>query len=239
MNKSLADNQQNRIQLLDNYWSLLKQRIENFKLSSFGEDTIRYDFCFSAIKTLGIEPFEVQLEVEIPGELFIHGSKPEKPKQGRHERKPEMDLMVDNYVCEFAFFRKQKSTQPATKNHGKLINDMIRLAMYKTLSDNTKSHYMVCLTDSHMIKYGQPSEGKRGPKATPIQEEYIIDKGFLRTLPRIAMKPIQEQGFWGKAVELDIIPEAKRIYSKTATINDQEFALWVWEISVVDNRDNR
>ena len=58
-------------ELLDNFERLLIERINFFKnFTSFGEDSIRYDFFASLMKTFDLKPHEILLEQAIPETRF-------------------------------------------------------------------------------------------------------------------------------------------------------------------------
>lgn len=229
-------------ELFTKYDQLLEARVRHNKgFNGFGEDSVRYDFYFALQGLFNLAPHELMLEQEIPNTQYVAKTpKPVKTGQGRKKEKPEVDLIVHptesfpkGLVAEFAYFRTPpiaaNSAKPA--NHGKLIEDIFRLAMMKEHVDfKDYSHLMICLTDVEMIDYGMP--GTRGSHAVKIQENYRLTEEFLSSLSSTTNKVINKQGFRKKANYKRIVPRANRIVSfehpRSSKIS--KWALWIWEV---------
>lgn len=225
----------------------VKKRINKFnKMYFFGEDSIRYDFYHTAINYFNLHPIDLILEQAIPKSQFLQKERNfEILKQGRHNDKPEFDLRIDpnekldkGLIVEFAYFRKTEisSNQDKTGRHGKLMNEMFRLALIKHFSnplneeiycDFTKYRcLLVCITDDEMINYGQNT---RGRKPTPILENYILSEEFISSFPDTIKNGINNM-FFNQAKNFKIIPTAKRVYNKIDENNKTKWATWIWEI---------
>jgi len=225
----------------------VQQRIYKYKkLYSFGEDSIRYDFYHTAITYFHLSPTDLILEQAIPSSQFTQKKRDETiPKQGRHADKPEFDLRIDasehlkkGIIVEFAYFRETEisNNQAKTKNHGKLLNDIFRLALLKHFrNDANESIYkdfsdylclLVCVTDNEMINYGTNSKG-----TIPIQKEYELTHNFITKLPKTAQECINEM-FLRKVKEFNIFPTAKRVFEKDepATRESPKWTTWIWEV---------
>ncbi len=229
-------------QLFEEFRELLNSRIRHHSgFTEFGEDSVRLDFCISLVKTLHIQPYQISLERPIPkGQFTPSPKKKETPSaRGRQEDKPEIDLVVDpldnlanGLVVEFAFFRKslQAANSPQTKQHAKLMNDILRLSLMKEYKDyRNYQHLMICLSDEEMIDYG--ATGKRGPKAMPIQKEYNFNEALLKQL--LERKTLQfDPRFESMAKTKCIEAKAKLIYhSLTKSEGDiSKWVIWIWEV---------
>lgn len=227
----------------------VQQRIDKYKkLYSFGEDSIRYDFYHTAITYFHLSPTDLILEQVIPSSQFT----PKKrdgaiSKQGRHTDKPEFDLRIDaskhlkrGIIVEFAYFREteKSNNQAKTKNHGKLLHDIFRLALLKHFrNDANESIYkdfsdylclLVCVTDDDMINYGH---NVRGKKPISIQNDYELSDDFLYKFPDTAKKNIVEM-FSQQIENFKIIPTAKRVFEQIelATLDTPKWATWIWEV---------
>ena len=228
----------------------VKNRINKYqKLYYFGEDSIRYDFYHTAVDFFKLSPTDILLEQAIPETQFV----PKKRdivnlKQGRHTDKPEFDLRIDNntrlkngLIVEFAYFRKTEISQNQDKSgrHGKLLNEIHRLALLKQYRNLEKkknykdfSNYhclLVCVTDDEMINYGF---GTRGRKSIPIQEEYELSQEYISKFPNTIQNNIDEM-FTKKTTELNITPTAKKVFTQTEPGNETTpaWATWIWEVS--------
>jgi len=227
----------------------VKQRIEKYKkLYSFGEDSIRYDFYHTALTYFKLLPTDLILEQAIPSSQFTPKERDTKSlKQGRHVDKPEFDLRIDasnnlknGFLVEFAYFRKTEisQNQDKTGRHGKLMNEIHRLALlkhfrnveneeiYKDFSDYLC--LLVCVTDDEMINYGDNS---RGRKSIPIKKEYELTDDFLMKFPETVKNSIN--GIFLKQVKaLKIIPTAKKVFEKVEPSNSTtpKWATWIWEV---------
>jgi hypothetical protein len=208
--------------LLDDFEKLLISRIDYFQnFKNFGEDSIRYDFFASLMKVFKLKPHEIFLEQAIPSSQFINKTKTVDQGRGRHDYKPEVDLIVfpseflkTGLVCEFAFFRKTEKSenQDKTGRHGKLLNEIFRLSLMKHHeSFNAFNHYLICITDDEMMNYGK--EGTRGATPISISDNYFLDDNYINQLKQTAKSKIDSK-FHNKTKELNITPIAKRIYKK-------------------------
>lgn len=224
----------------------VKTRINKYKkLNYFGEDSIRYDFYQTVVTYFHLSPTDLILEQAIPPSQFT----PKKrdgaiSKQGRHTDKPEFDLRIDackhlkkGIIVEFAYFREteKSNNQAKTKNHGKLLNDIFRLALLKHFrNDKNESIYkdfsdylclLVCVTDDEMINYGH---NVRGKKPISIQNDYELTYNFLNKFPNTAKKSIDEM-FSQQIENFKIIPTAKRVFEQIelATIDTPKWATWI------------
>ena len=157
-------------ELIDDFERLLIDRIDYFQnFINFGEDSIRYDLFASLINIFNLKPHEILLEQAIPPTQFVNKEKASNQGRGRHEYKPEVDLIVfptqylkTGIVCEFAFFRKTEKSenQDKTGKHGKLLNEIYRLSLMKNHLDYKNfNHFLICITDNEMMNYGK--EGTR------------------------------------------------------------------------------
>lgn len=232
----------------------VKSRINKYqKLYSFGEDSIRYDFYHSALNFFELSPIDLILEQAIPESQFTAKERDrEALKQGRHSDKPEFDLRIDNnsklksgIIVEFAYFRKTEISlnQDKTGRHGKLLNEIFRLALLKQYrnTDNKTiykdfSNYLcllVCVTDDEMINYGH---NKRGRKPIPIQNEYKLSEEYISKFPNTVRGSINNM-FSQKAKELNIIPTADKIFEKVENGNaiTPRWATWIWEVNFKNN----
>ena len=228
----------------------VKERINAFgKMYHFGEDSIRYDFYHTAIKYFNLSPSNLILEQAIPPSQFQQKDRDfGKLKQGRHSDKPEFDLRIDQcnhlnqgVIVEFAYFRSTEISmnQDKTGRHGKLMNEIFRLALLKNYTNvngdllyNDFSKYkclLVCVTDSEMINYGN---NVRGRQSIPIQEKYRLDDSFISKFPQTARNAIKDI-FYNKTKELNIIPIATRVFEKYETPSNEtssKWGIWIWEI---------
>ena len=233
----------------------VKSRIEKYqKLYSFGEDSIRYDFYHSALNFFKLSPIDLILEQAIPDTQFTAKERDRDAlKQGRHSDKPEFDLRIDNntnlengLIVEFAYFRKTEISlnQDKTGRHGKLLNEIHRLALLKhfqnkenkTIYKDFSNHLclLVCVTDNEMINYGH---NIRGRKPIPIQKDYELTEEYISNFPDTVRNSINEM-FSQKVRELNIIPTANRIFSKVENGNNTtpKWATWIWEVNFKNNR---
>ena len=227
----------------------VKQRIERYKnLYSFGEDSIRYDFYHTVLTYFKLSPTDLILEQAIPQSQFTPKDRDTKTfKQGRHIDKPEFDLRIDasnnlkyGLLVEFAYFRKTEisKNQPKPGRHGKLMNEIHRLALLKHFRNKENdeiykdfSNYLcllVCVTDYEMINYGHNGRGK---KPIPIQKEYELTNDFIMKFPDTAKKSINEL-FSQQVKNLNIIPTAKKVFEKVEPSNGTtpKWATWIWEV---------
>lgn len=236
-------------QLITNFHRQVKERIDKHKkLYSFGEDSIRYDFYHTAQHLFGLSPTDIILEQPLPSTQFTPKERDLAAlRQGRHIDKPEFDLRIDptqqlnfGLLAEFAFFRKTEisDNQDKSARHGKLMNEIHRLALlkhYRNVEDNPVyknfSNYkclLLCITDFEMIDYGF---GTRGRKAIPVQDNYRLTTQYLNEFPSTITDCIDDK-FSSKVKSLRIIPTANRIFNliENATIDTPKWATWVWQI---------
>jgi hypothetical protein len=220
---------------------IFTERILHYKnFNSFGEDSIRYDFFNALINIYNLKPYQFQLEFPIPIEQFENKIKKENSGRGRHEYKPEVDLLIDpinsfdvGIVAEFAYFRKPEKAknQDKTGKHGKIFNEIFRLALMKNHQQfNNYKCYLICVTDDEMINYAK--EGTRGSTPIGIQDEYLLNHDFLRKIKSTAIGKIDDK-FKLKVAELSITPSAKRIFNIKSKSN-LNWEIWVWEIDYVN-----
>jgi hypothetical protein len=225
-------------QLLNNFESLLIDRIRHFKtFTSFGEDSIRYDFFASLMKSFELKPHEILLEQPIPDTQFVNKVKSETQGRGRHDYKPEVDLIVHpseylktGIVCEFAFFRKTEKSenQDKTGRHGKLLNEIYRLSLMKNHEYYEGfNHFLICITDDEMINYGK--EGTRGSTPIAISDKYLLNDDFLNQLKQTARTKIDDK-FYNMTKNLGITPIANRVYCKEFS-QPFKWAIWIWEVN--------
>ena len=240
-------NSKNMQELFAKYYQLLKARIDyNNGFTNFGEDSVRYDFYFALQDQYSLAPHELMLEQEIPNTQYVQRENVGTPRGGRTTEKPEIDLMVHpteslpaGLVVEFAYFRKPPIADNSAKtaNHGKLMQDIFRLAMLKEHeSYSNYKHLMVCLMDSEMLEYGSP--GTRGRSAIGIQEEYNLSTQFLERFPKTAIKPIDSVGFRKKSEEIHIVPRAERVFNAEhpETSGISKWALMVWDVGFTSGK---
>lgn len=218
----------------------VKKRLEKFKqFSKFGEDSIRFDFYYTAIETFELDPVDLRLEEPIPSSQFMKKEEQQEAKPGRYSYKPKIDLRIDrsepkdlpfDILVEFAFFRRTEKSemQDRSGRHGKLMNEMFRLALFK--ENRYFSKYcclLILVTDKEMLKYGR---NKIGRKAEPISKEYKLDSEYLNKFPKSVKEKIKTR-YKEKADELDIIPTANTIYEKEEEKEEiGKWKTWIWEI---------
>lgn len=248
----MTDNMEN---FYNTFHQQVKSRIDKYqKMYSFGEDSIRYDFYHSALNYFELLPTDLILEQAIPESQFSAKERDtELLKQGRHSDKPEFDLRIDNntnlkggLIVEFAYFRKTEISlnQDKTGRHGKLLNEIHRLALLKHFRNvDNKSIYkdfsnylclLVCVTDDEMINYGH---NNRGRKPIPIQKDYELTEEYISKFPDTARNSINGM-FSQKVKELNITPTAKKIFDKVENCNatTPKWATWIWEVDFKNNR---
>ncbi len=237
--------------LILKFHAFIKEKIERYKnLYAFGEDSIRYDFYHAALNLFNLTPSDIILEQALPSSLFTAKERDitMRTKQGRSLEKPEFDLRIDpikqlqsGLLAEFAFFRSTETAhhQAKSQRHGKLMNEMFRLALLKSYkNDNGEFIYkdfskfrclLICVTDSEMIDYGY---NDRGPRAIPIQAKYELSEDYLKKFPKTITGSIDDK-FLSKAKTLKIVPVATRIYefNEPAKSITPKWATWVWEVS--------
>ena len=142
---------------------IFTERILHYKnFNSFGEDSIRYDFFNALMNVYDLKSYQFQLEFPIPVNQFENKIKKENSGRGRHEFKPEVDLLIDpnksfqiGFVAEFAYFRKPEKAknQDKTGKHGKILNEIFRLSLMKNHNKfNNYKCYLICVTDDEMIR---------------------------------------------------------------------------------------
>ncbi|EMQ95557.1 hypothetical protein D778_02391 [Xanthomarina gelatinilytica] len=232
----------------ETFHELVKKRVEKYNaFNVFGEDSIRYDFAFTAVNTYNLTSIDVILEQPMPKTQFINQIQINNQGQGRKNKKPEFDLRIDpknklkqGIIAEFAYFRRTaiSKNQARPKNHGKILNDMFRLALLKHYTNEENdtlysdfSKYkclLVCVTDDEMIDYGIGGRNN----TVPIQVDYpSIDSAFLNTLTITSNKQIQPM-FKDKLTDLNLIVNAKRVFCKeeASTINLPKWVTWIWEV---------
>ena len=117
-------------ELFELYRTFLADRLEaHGSFTSFGEDSIRYDFYAAIMRLYGLEPYQIILEQPIPPSQFEQRVREVARGRGRHEDKPEFDLRVDpvglmneGLIVEFGYFRTPEfaSNQDKSGKHGKL-----------------------------------------------------------------------------------------------------------------------
>jgi len=231
--------------LFNLYQSFLSSRIQTLgSFTEFGEDSIRYDFYTSLMKVYKLEPHQMLLEQPIPKSQFEQSKREIIKGRGRKEDKPEYDLRVNaggelkqGLITEFGYFRNPEiaSNQDKPGKHGKLLNEIFRLALLKNYQPYSNYRCLfICVTDSEMIKYG--THGVRGPKAIPIQEDYFLNDTFLNTLTDTARNKIEDR-FYNKAKELNIIPTATRVINinNPASPKIDQWQIWAWEVNYKKN----
>jgi hypothetical protein len=231
-------------ELFDLYRTFLTARLQaHGSFNSFGEDSIRYDFYIALMRLYGLEPHQIILEQPIPPTQFNQREREILRGRGRHEDKPEFDLRVDpagllnqGLIVEFGYFRAPElaSNQDKSGKHGKLLNELFRLALLKNFAlFNNYRCMFICVTDSDMINYG--ARGVQGPQALPIQGNYILDDNFLRILSDTSRKKIQDK-FYDRTLELNIIPTAQRIILLDTPANNfiGQWQLWAWEVDYIN-----
>jgi hypothetical protein len=219
------------------FQSQFTNRINHYKnFNSFGEDSIRYDFFNALVKFFGIEPCEIQLEFPMPNTQFESKLISEKKGRGRHDFKPEVDLLVKNstknsegIIVEFAYFRKPEKAvnQDKTGKHGKILNEIFRLSLMKNHKVFNDFHcYFICVTDEEMINYGKI--GTRGSTPEGIRDHYELDETYLNKLKSTALGKIDSK-FRIKCESLNLIPSAKRIF-KIESASSLKWEIWIWEV---------
>jgi hypothetical protein len=232
--------------LFELYATYLKRRIHFVtSFTAFGEDSIRYDFYAALLRLYNLEPHQLYLEQPIPRSQFVPQQRMQIRGSGRHEDKPEFDLRVDpiagvlepGLIVEFGYFRTPEiaSNQDKSGKHGKLLNELFRLALLKNYNQFSSYRCLfICVTDSEMIKYG--AQGVQGPQAIPIQNNYTLNEVFLNSLNDTARNKIQDK-FYLKSLELGIIPTAKRILLMDNPANQfvGQWQLWVWDVNYIQN----
>jgi hypothetical protein len=227
--------------LISEFEKLFTERIEHFEnFNSFGEDGIRYDFFNAVMNTYNIKPYQLQLEYPIPNTQFENKVNKETTGRGRHEFKPEVDLLIkpyenlqDGMIVEFAYFRKPEKAQNQDKTgkHGKILNEIFRLALMKNFEEfKDYKCYLICVTDDEMINYAK--EGTRGATPIGIQDEYILSNDFLMKFKKTAYDKIDEK-FKNQIVKLEITPTAKRIFNIVST-KKLNWGIWIWEVSFIN-----
>ena len=84
-------------ELFELYQTFLAARLQaHGSFTSFGEDSIRYDFYIALMRLYGLEPHQIILEQAIPDTQFLQRERNlVELRQGRHQDKPEFDLRVD------------------------------------------------------------------------------------------------------------------------------------------------
>ncbi len=235
--------------LYNAFHNQVKQRIIKYKLMySFGEDSIRYDFYHTAITHFNLSATDLILEQAIPPSQFTPKKREIKVlKPGRYVDKPEFDLRIDatehlkkGILVEFAYFRKTEisQNQDKTGRHGKLMNEIHRLALLKHFKNKEYkeiykdfSEYLcllVCVTDDEMINYGH---NVRGKKPISIQNDYELTDDFLKKFPDTTKNSINKM-FLQQIENYKIIPTAKRVFEKIEPSNDKtpKWATWIWEV---------
>ncbi len=235
--------------LFETFHKQVKNRIEKQNLfHAFGEDSIRYDFAFTASKEYDLKASDIILEQPLPSTQFIPEIKTSNSGQGRKNKKPEFDLRIDptnklkqGILAEFSYFRRTpiSKNQACPKNHGKLLNDMFRLALLKAYTNtinnpiysdfSTHKCLLICVTDDEMIDYGIGGRNN----TVPILEEYEnIDTAFLNTLTKTTNKQLQPM-FQDKLNQLNLIVNARTLFRKEekATLNLAHWATWIWEVN--------
>lgn len=231
-------------ELFELYQTFLAARLQaHGSFTSFGEDSIRYDFYAAIMRLYGLEPHQIILEQPIPPSQFEQRVREVARGRGRHEDKPEFDLRVDpvglmneGLIVEFGYFRTPEfaSNQDKPGKHGKLLNELFRLALLKHFRlYNNHRCFFICVTDSEMINYG--AHGVQGPQALSIQNNYVLDENFLNRLSDTSRNKIQER-FYNKARELNIIPTARRIKLINNPANNiiGQWQIWVWEVNFIN-----
>lgn len=233
-------------ELFELYQTFLSARLlAHGSFTSFGEDSVRYDFYIALMRHYGLDPHQIILEQPIPPSQFEQRLREGVRGRGRHEDKPEFDLRVDpngqldqGLIIEFGYFRAPEfaSNQDKPGKHGKLLNELFRLALLKNfpLYHNYKCLF-VCVTDSEMINYG--ARGVQGPQALPIQDNYILDDTFLNRLSDTSRSKIQER-FYNKSRELNIVPSAQRVIMINNPANHLigQWQIWAWEVSYINQQ---
>lgn len=225
----------------------VKHRFEKFgSLHMIGEDSIRYDFFYTLMKHYKLETSDIILEQAFPSSLDFQ--KPEnnkEPKQGRRGFKPELDLRVDplgelkqGLLAEFSFFKETQkaSNQPRTTKHGKLMNDIFRLALLKSIkstdADKKENDFslhrciLVCVSDAEMINYNRKSKN-----GNSLQMEYELSEKYLEESPLTTQNQIKNH-FKTKAQNLGITPVAKQIFYRQEEAQDDlpVWCTWIWEV---------
>lgn len=104
------------------------------------------------MKTYGLEPHQVQLEVPINAQCFV----PVKNLRANRKEKPLIDLVViENDLrisAEFGLFRQNSNENGGinkTARTVKMLNDMIRVSLESHFAD-TKG-YFICVADHKML----------------------------------------------------------------------------------------
>lgn len=215
--------------------------------TSFGEDSIRYDFYIALMRFYNLEPHQIILEQAIPETQFLQRERNiQELRQGRHKDKPEFDLRVDptnelqnGILAEFAFFRKpQNATLDVSAAYGKILNEMHRLALlkhYRNLEQlpeyaNFREYkcLLICVTDTVMLDYGNSIRGKK--PAYNILDSFQLDQEFLAPpLANTIIKSIEPR-YLKMVRNLNITPTGNRIYNNQDLCGNMNWAVWIWEV---------
>lgn len=165
-------------QVFDSFAALLRRRFSTSIVTT--EDSIRYTF-FAALLDAGLKPH--QTIQELPHPVI--------------DRK-EIDTWIPDYegseyFIEFKFDRVPSSglTQNKTDRSGKLLNDMLRLAMVPSGVDKARRRLFVYLTDGGMHTYfTNPNNGYVSIYDAECNQPKEISEQFITTRPKSAQKSI-------------------------------------------------
>lgn len=218
--------------LIQNYKSLLEERLNRRPLLLIGEDSIRYDFFVALMETYGLRPSQIHIEVPINGQTFV----PARERISFRNEKPLIDLVVVEselkISVEFGLFKQNSNENGAinkTARLVKMLNDMIRVSL-EAYFTNTKGLF-ICVADHKMLGHQIRSNiVGRFPSCYTITNDIInhqltqrtnkFDKRFLKVFQPMC-KNVSSR------LICDMLLEAEKIRKQTK--------LLIWEVSLVDS----
>jgi len=165
-------------QILDTFTSLLREKFGTPIVTT--EDCIRYTF-FAALLHAGLKPHQIVQEL---------------PHPAIHQKEVDTwipDYKGSEYFIEFKFDRLPSggSTQNKTDRSGKLLNDMLRLAMIPSEVGKKRDRMFVYLTDAGMHTYfTNPNNGYAGIYDGNCNQTQEITQRFMTSRPQSAQKAI-------------------------------------------------
>lgn len=215
-------------ELFNNFTELYTKRSSLIHTTQMGEDSIRYDFFVSLMKTFGLNAWEIIIEQPIHSSAFI----PNFNQRSYRKEKPLIDLCVPKkgleFCVEFGSFRQNSNELGDINKTGrlsKMFNDFIRVALHTFFSG--LDGYFVCVADKKIL--GHHLRSKLFPPFPA--EEYLINNELIMKYTETVKNKIDKR-FINQLIKLNIDVKAKLIYNHLieTKLNLIETRVLIWKI---------
>jgi len=192
---------------------------------------VRYDFFYSLIEILKLNPWDIQLEHPIHSESFI----PRENAKRKRDEKPQIDLWVekgDIRICfEFAIFKRNKVDRSPindTEYAFKVLNDFLRLGLHAYLTRSEA--YFVCVADAMML--GRQLSSKKIP-AFPGGKYEFNHLGLTDIMVGYISSKKIDIRFHSKLKEHNLKIKADLVFNELleSALNKLETRVLIWKIT--------